>query len=76
MDSREFQSRIKTLQGSITKNEPAADILAQIETIKKDSRPNEDLLRVSLFSLLLLRPAVACCLISLFTDTGSPLPDH
>ena len=48
MDNREFQSRIKTLQGSITKNEPAADIIAQIETIKKDSRPNEDLLRVSL----------------------------
>lgn len=66
MDNREFQSRIKTLQGSITKNEPAADILAQIETIKKDSRPNEDLLRVSQLSfcrsnlLLLLLPAAWC----------------
>lgn len=53
MDNREFQSRIKTLQGSITKNEPAADILAQIETIKKDSRPNEDLLRTTKAGLIM-----------------------
>lgn len=47
MDQRELAQRIKALQSSLTKNEPASEIMAQMELIKKDSSPTEEMLRVS-----------------------------
>jgi len=45
MDAREVANRVKALQGSISKSEPA-DILSQIETLKKEVTPTEEMLRV------------------------------
>jgi hypothetical protein len=47
MDMREFSQRIKALQSSIAKNDPASEITTQLEHIKKDAAPTEDMLRVS-----------------------------
>lgn len=45
MDAREVANRVKALQGSIGKSEPA-DIMSQIETLKKEVAPTEEMLRV------------------------------
>ncbi|KAK9777438.1 putative Transcription elongation factor S-II [Seiridium cardinale] len=45
MDARELSQRIKTLTTSVQKNDPPADILAQLELIKKEPAPTEEILR-------------------------------
>lgn len=45
MDAREVANRVKALQGSIAKSDPA-DIMLQIETLKKEVAPTEEMLRV------------------------------
>ncbi|KAK8132532.1 hypothetical protein PG999_000705 [Apiospora kogelbergensis] len=52
MDAREVANRVKALQGSITKSEPA-DILSQIETLKKEVVPTEEILRTTKAGILM-----------------------
>jgi hypothetical protein len=51
MDSRELTQRIKALQSSVAKNEPASEIISQITLLKKEVTPTEDMLRVSVTAL-------------------------
>ncbi|KAK8008936.1 transcription factor S-II- central domain-containing protein [Apiospora marii] len=52
MDAREVANRVKALQGSIGKSEPA-DIMSQIETLKKEVAPTEEMLRTTKAGLLM-----------------------
>ncbi|KAF3013481.1 RNA polymerase II elongation factor [Neopestalotiopsis sp. 37M] len=45
MDARELSQRVKTLTSSLGKNDPPADIIAQLEMIKKEPAPTEEILR-------------------------------
>ena len=52
MDQRELESRIKALQKAIGDKEPAANVIAIMETLKKEVNATEELLRVcSLLSM-------------------------
>lgn len=55
MDLREFSQRIKSLQNSIAKNDPSSEILAQLEHIKKDASPTEDMLRATKAGVLIAK---------------------
>ncbi len=44
---RELTTRIKALNKAVTSNEPAPNILAIMETLKKGVAPTEEVLRVS-----------------------------
>lgn len=44
-DARELSQRTKALMTSLNKNEPAASLISQIEAIKKEVVPTEELLR-------------------------------
>ncbi|KAH8682496.1 transcription elongation factor s-ii [Xylariales sp. PMI_506] len=46
-DSRELAQRIKALQTSLTKNEPASSIMTQLDLFKKDAAPSEEALRIT-----------------------------
>ncbi|KAI0126636.1 transcription elongation factor S-II [Xylariales sp. AK1849] len=53
MDARELAQRVKALQGSVSKNDPPADILSQLESLKKDASPTEDMLRTTKAGLMI-----------------------
>jgi len=46
MDQRELDARVKALNKSISANEPAANALALLKTLKEDAAPTEEMLRV------------------------------
>jgi transcription elongation factor S-II len=46
MDQREVETMIKALQKALNEKEPAANVIAIMEKLKKDVAPTEDLLRV------------------------------
>jgi hypothetical protein len=48
MDQRDLTQRVKSLQNSTAKNDPPADILSQMEVLKKDVVATEKLLRVGI----------------------------
>ncbi|KAI0170668.1 transcription elongation factor S-II [Pestalotiopsis sp. NC0098] len=45
LDARELSQRVKTLTSSLSKNDPPADIIAQLELLKKEPAPTEEILR-------------------------------
>ena len=47
INQRELETRIKALHKAASANEPAASIIALIDTLKKDDVPTEEMLRVS-----------------------------
>lgn len=62
LDAREVANRVKALQGSVGKSDPA-DIVSQIETLKKEVAPSEEILRVCYHPYLCLATAserIAC----------------
>lgn len=48
MDQRELDSRLKALQKAVNEKEPVSNVVAILETLKKEVMPTEELLRVSL----------------------------
>jgi hypothetical protein len=52
MDQRELESRIKALTKCVAANEPAENAIKMLETLKKDAKPTEEMLRVSSFRSL------------------------
>lgn len=46
MDQRELESRVKALSKAVAEKEPASNIIAIMETLKKDVNATEELLRV------------------------------
>lgn len=48
LDARELSQRVKTLTSSLSKNDPPADIIAQLDLLKKEPAPTEEILRVSI----------------------------
>ena len=47
MDQRELSTRLQALQKAINDKEPAANVIAIMETLKKEVVPTEELLRAS-----------------------------
>ncbi|KEZ41502.1 Uncharacterized protein SAPIO_CDS7659 [Scedosporium apiospermum] len=47
MDQRELDARVKALNKSISANEPAANALALLKTLKEDAAPTEEMLRAT-----------------------------
>ena len=52
MNARELEARIKALHKAQTANEPASNIIALMESLKKEDVPTEEMLRVSCFTFL------------------------
>lgn len=52
MDQRELESRVKALTKSVAANEPPENAIKLLETLKKDAKPTEEMLRVSLYKML------------------------
>ncbi|KAK7984137.1 hypothetical protein PG989_011539 [Apiospora arundinis] len=52
LDAREVANRVKALQGSVGKSDPA-DIVSQIETLKKEVAPSEEILRTTKAGILM-----------------------
>lgn len=48
MDQRELENRVKQLSKAVGANEPPANAIALLESLKKDAHPTEEMLRVSL----------------------------
>ncbi|KAI1844840.1 hypothetical protein JX266_009068 [Neoarthrinium moseri] len=55
MDARELAQRIKTLQTSVTKNDPPSEVIAQLEAIKRDAAPTEEMLRSTKAGVIVAR---------------------
>ncbi|CAJ2500200.1 Uu.00g030530.m01.CDS01 [Anthostomella pinea] len=47
MDQRELESHVKALHKAAQANEPPANLLTLLDTLKKDARPTEEMLRVT-----------------------------
>ncbi|KAI1496103.1 transcription factor S-II, central domain-containing protein [Biscogniauxia marginata] len=47
MDQRELESHIKAVHKAATANEPAPDLIAMLEILKKDAAPTEEMLRTT-----------------------------
>ncbi|KAH8196298.1 hypothetical protein TruAng_009546 [Truncatella angustata] len=54
-NARELAQRIKTLSSSVGKNDPPADILAQLEQINKEPAPTEEVLRSTKAGVIIAR---------------------
>lgn len=63
MNARELEARIKALHKAQATNEPASNIIALMESLKKEDVPTEEMLRVSRFPI---RPPPAPSLSLLF----------
>ena len=50
MDQRELDLRLKALQKAVAEKEPASNVVAILETLKKEVVPTEELLRVRAWS--------------------------
>jgi hypothetical protein len=46
MDQRELESRVKALTKCVAANEPAENAIKLLESLKKDAKPTEEMLRV------------------------------
>ena len=57
MDQRELESRVKALTKSVAANEPPETAIKLLDSLKKDAKPTEEMLRVSLNKLLASGPA-------------------
>ncbi len=75
MDERELTMRIKALNKAIVANEPAASILALMNTLKEAGAPTEDILRVSFAIDSLVDPFRSpwCLFSSLLSSLSSSL---
>ncbi|KAG8422025.1 transcription elongation factor TFIIS [Metarhizium acridum] len=47
MDQRELESRVKALTKSVAANEPPENAIKLLESLKKDAKPTEEMLRIS-----------------------------
>lgn len=55
MDQRELESRVKALTKSVAANEPPENAIKLLESLKKDAKPTEEMLRVRFQRFLALR---------------------
>lgn len=61
MDQRELESRVKALTKSVAANEPPETAIKLLDSLKKDAKPTEEMLRVSLNKPLASVPARNTC---------------
>lgn len=47
MDQRELESHVKALTKSVAANEPPENAIKLLDSLKKDAKPTEEMLRVS-----------------------------
>ena len=60
MEPRDFEEAIRRLVRTVSKSPAAEDIVAQLEALKEDAAPSEELLRVCLLAMIWTVPN-ACC---------------
>lgn len=51
MDDRELAKRVKSLSKAVANSEPTSTIISMMDSLRKDSAPTEEMLRVSLPAL-------------------------